>query len=132
MHGPSLQAAHGPTAPDPWYERDGGARLAQDRTVVAARYPSLNFRIDEEREQGSLEGELILRSESGVPVCIAVRVEFPSDYPVAEPLVFDADDQFPHTRERHFLECEACCLWLPPLSRWDSQDPLGLGAFLDE
>jgi SEC-C motif len=130
--GPSSLAAPGPTKPEPWYKRNGGARLAQDRAVVAARYPDLTFRVDEGAEQVFVEGSLTLRGESGVPERIGVCAAFPPGYPGAEPEVFDVGDRFPHILDRHFFPDGKCCLWLPPTSRWNGADPEGLGAFLEE
>jgi SEC-C motif len=75
---------------------------------------------------------MTLVAECGVPTRIAVRVEFPPDYPDTEPRIYDDADAFPHEPDRHFYPDGQCCLWLPPESRWDPDDPDGLLAFLEE
>jgi len=40
----------------PWYERRA-ERLSADQALVADHYPSLQFRIDREKQKVSLEGE---------------------------------------------------------------------------
>jgi hypothetical protein len=116
----------------PWYERDGGVRLARDREIVAANYPNLIYRIDEKAKRVHLEGYIILRSECGLPAKVQVRVEFPDSYPQEEPLAYGASDRFPHIPDRHFLPDGKCCLWLQPQSQWDAEAPESLLQFLDQ
>ena len=117
-----------------WYERgDGVARLAHDRALVARAYPSLGHRIDEDSGAIHLEGTLVYRAACGIPAAVSVRIDFPFDYPRREPRAFDVDGQFEHSLDRHFATDEgACCLWLPPKSRWEPSDPDTLLTFLDE
>jgi hypothetical protein len=80
-----------------------------------------------------LEGTLVYRSESGIPTEVPIRIDFPFDYPMREPRAFDVAGLFEHSLDRHFATDEgACCLWLPPQSRWNSSDPDTLLTFLDE
>ncbi|MFY9619721.1 MAG: SEC-C metal-binding domain-containing protein [Pyrinomonadaceae bacterium] len=117
-----------------WFERaEGATRLAYDQQLVAREYPSLSFRIDRESGDVYLEGNLVYRSESGIPTEVPVQVNFPFDYPNREPRAFDVAGLFEHSLDRHFANDEgACCLWLPPKSRWNPSDPDTLLTFLDE
>lgn len=117
-----------------WYERsDGAARLAHDRALVCASYPTLSQRIDEEARRVHLEGTLVFRAECGIPTEVEVRVDFPLDYPSREPRAYDSAARFPHTMDRHFsTEDGCCCLWLPPKSLWDPFSRDALLPFLDE
>lgn len=114
-----------------WYLRDDGARLAQDRVGIAETFPDLAYRIDEGVGRVFLDGTITLVAECGVPTPIAVRVEFPADYPQGEPRIFEVAERFPHVSDRHFFEDGQCCLWLPPESRWNPDDPDGLCRFLE-
>ncbi|HYU73784.1 MAG TPA: SEC-C metal-binding domain-containing protein [Ktedonobacteraceae bacterium] len=116
----------------PWYERDGGKRLAQDQQCVAEVYPDLIYHIDTQTGCVSVEGKITLLAACGIPTSISVHLEFPDDYPLQEPHVYDAKHRFPHTANRHFYINGRCCLWLPPESRWDRRDPDGLCRFLEE
>lgn len=118
--------------PNPWYKRDGGARLAQDRALISERYPGLVFHIDDQAGRVYLDGELTLLAECGVPTRIRVRVDFPANYPSQEPRAYDVANRFPHVPDRHFCPDGQCCLWLPPESRWNPSDPEGLCRFLEE
>lgn len=117
-----------------WFERaEGATRLAHDQALVAREYPSLSFRIDRESGDVYLEGSLVYRSESGIPTEVPIRIDFPFDYPNREPRAFDVAGLFEHSWDRHFANKEgACCLWLPPKSRWNISDPDTLLTFLDE
>ncbi len=115
-----------------WYERDGGARLTQDRAGISEMFSGLSYRVDEVAERVFLDGTITLVAECGVPTSIAVRVEFPSDYPQGEPRIFEVGGLFPHVSDRHFFADGQCCLWLPPESRWNAEDPDGLCSFLAE
>ncbi len=116
----------------PWYLQDSGARLTQDRAGIAEMFPGLVYRIDEETGRVFLDGSITLVAECGVPTPIAVRVEFPADYPQREPHIFEVAGRFLHVSDRHFYEDGQCCLWLPPESRWNPNDPDGLCRFLEE
>ena len=116
----------------PWYQLDGGPRLAQDRACIAEMFPELSYRIDETAERVFLDGAITLVAECGVPTSISVRVEFPSDYPQGEPRIFEVAGRFPHVSDRHFFADGQCCLWLPPESRWKSNKPDGLCRILEE
>src|SRR5260370_13799975 len=120
------------TKPKAWYERDGGERLAQDREGIAAAFPGLSYRIDEQAGRVLLEGTIMLAAECGISTPIQVRVEFPDDYPEHEPRVYDAAQRFPHEADRHFYPDGQCCLWLPPEWRWNGKDPAGFYRFLEE
>lgn len=121
--------------PKAWYERvAGAARLSHDRALIAEHYSTLSHRVDETAGRVHLEGPLIYVAECGIPTEVQLRVDFPFDYPAGEPLAFDAADRFlPHDADRHFSTRDGCCcLWLPPKSRWDPNDPDALRTFLDE
>jgi hypothetical protein len=115
----------------PWYLRDGGARLAQDRLGIADTFSGLSYRIDEVAGRVFLDGTITLVAECGVPTHLAAHVEFPVDYPQREPRIFEAAGRFPHIPDRHFFEDGQCCLWLPPESMWNPGDPDGLCRFLE-
>jgi hypothetical protein len=117
-----------------WYERgEGVARLAHDRALVLREYPTLSYRIDEVAGAIYLEGTLIYRLACGIPTEVPVRIAFPRDYPRREPRAFDVARRFAHGLDRHMaIDDGACCLWLPPKSRWDAGDPDTLLTFLDE
>ena len=126
----------GRTVVKPWYERNAD-RFSSDRALVATFYPSLEFRIDPEKESASLEGDMLFRAECGIPTKIASVVRFPWDYPGSEPVPFDAAKRFQarpgqQFADRHMGPDGQCCLWLPPCSLWDSANPDGLREFLDE
>lgn len=120
--------------PKPWHERGQGAtRLAHDRALVALEYPTLSYRIDDDSGTVHLEGKLVYRAACGIPTEVPVRIDFPFDYPRREPRAFDACNSFKHSLDRHFSTDDGqCCLWLPPKSRWNSDDLNALLVFLDE
>lgn len=120
------------TKPKAWYQRDGGNRLAHDRERIAAAFPSLSYRIDEQGECVFLEGTITLVAECGISTPIQVRIQFPDSYPKHEPRVYDAAKRFPCEANRHIYPDGQCCLWLPPESRWNADDPDGLRRFLEE
>ncbi len=117
---------------NPWYLRDGGIRLAHDRSAIAEVFPGLSYRIDEVAGRIFLDGTITLVAECGIPTHLAVRVEFPINYPQGEPRIFEVAGRFPHVSDRHFFEDGQCCLWLPPESRWNPDDPDGLCRLLEE
>lgn len=122
--------------PKTWYERGNGiARLAHERALVAEAYPSLTYHIND-NDEICLEGPLVYRTDCGVPDEINVLIVFPFDYPNREPRAYDASEHFPHDLDRHFYDDGyldgRCCLWLPPNSPWDSNNPDSLREFLDE
>lgn len=122
-----------PRSNEPWHRRDGGARLAQDRATIAGVFPDLAWDVDDTAGSATLSGTIsLVAEECGVPTTLAVRVEFPRGYPKSEPRAYDDGDAFPHVPDRHFYPDGQCCLWLPPESRWDGDDPSGLRAFLEE
>lgn len=123
-------------APKPWYQADGGARLERDRAIVAEISRNLAFRIDESRKRVFLEGDLVL-AECGIETRVAVRIDFPPDYPRTEPTAFDSKARFKNwpgksLLDRHLFGEGQCCLWLPPKSRWSKSDPDALRTFLLE
>jgi SEC-C motif len=126
----------GRTLVRPWYERNAD-RFSSDRALVAKFYPSLEFRINAEKDTAFLEGDMILRADCGIPTEIETVVRFPWDYPGSEPVPFDAGKRFQPApgkllTDRHIGPDGQCCLWLPPCSLWDSANPEGLREFLDE
>lgn len=121
----------------PWYEADGGARLAADQARVAASdYRSLAFRIDQKERRCVLEGDLVFGSQSGIRTPVAVRILFPHEYPRLEPVAYDAGTRFVHDADGHFVSDEhndgRCCLWLNWESGWSPEDPDALLRFLDQ
>lgn len=117
----------------PWYERSAGAiRLGADRSLVSREYPGLAFRVDDEHKKVLLEGAITLVEPCRVPTRIAIRIELPAAYPESEPTAYDSENRFPHNAERHFYQDGCCCLWLPPETLWEPDDPLSLLRFLDE
>jgi hypothetical protein len=125
----------GHTVVRPWYERNR-ERFSADRALVAEHYPSLQFRVDSEKQNVSLEGSVIIR-ECGMPAEIATAVRFPWDYPGHEPVAYDAALRFQPKQggklvDRHLGPDGHCCLWLDPESRWNSRDHSALRLFLDE
>jgi len=120
------------TRSKPWYEKDHGTLLEHERAVVAASYPSLEFARNEGTGRMRLLGQIVLVADCGVETRIAVRLEFPRNYPQAEPKAYDDAKRFPWENDRHILPSGQFCLWLPPRSPWDANDPLRLQRFLDE
>lgn len=116
----------------PWYERDGGLRLAHDEALVGEHYPGLRYRVDDYARRVSLAGIITLRTRSGIPTKIATRVEFPEDYPDKEPRVYESAGRFPHEPDRHFFPDGWCCLWLRHESKWEPKNPDSLLRVLDE
>lgn len=129
--GLSLPVRTAPRA-KPWYKRDGGARLEFDRELIAEHYPDLKHKIDDENEIVFLEGFITLRADCGVKTKIDVRIEFPRLYPEEEPAAYDAGNLFPHIDDRHIFKNGRCCLWLPPESLWNADDPNALLQFLHQ
>jgi hypothetical protein len=129
-----LLSLHGPTRAKTkahWDERDGGARLAHDKTMIATPYPNLRYGINARTEQIFLHGTLTLVSKSDVPTRVETRVIFPDHYPIEEPAAFDIADHFlPHHADRHFYTNGRCCLWLAEESQWDGDDPEALPKFI--
>jgi hypothetical protein len=100
---------------------------------VLREYPTLGHRIDEDAGSVHLEGNLVYPLACGIPTEVPVRIDFPFDYPRREPRAFDVARRFEHGLDRHLaIDDGACCLWLPPKSRWDASDPDTLLEFLDE
>jgi len=121
----------------PWYERDGGARLAADQALVAESYPTLSFRVDETSQLAYVEGSLALDSGCGITTLVDTKLAFPRDYPHSEPAAYDAARRFnahagKDIKDRHLSAGGKCCLWLPPRSPWSADDPSALRGFLDQ
>lgn len=133
---PGRSCPRGPTVVTkhrgPWYERDGGLRLAHDEALVSDHYPGLRHRVDRYARSVSLAGTIALRTESGIPTKIETRVEFPYGYPDQEPRVYESGGRFLHEPDRHFFPNGRCCLWLRPESKWDPKDSDCLLRVLDE
>lgn len=125
---------HRRTASNPksWFERNGGALLRKEQALVAQNYPSLTFAADPVRAQLQLTGTITLLSDCGVKTPLLVRVEFPADYPLSEPDAYDEGKHFPEDVDRHIVQGGRFCLWLPPCSPWNPEDPNRLLRFLDE
>jgi hypothetical protein len=99
---------------------------------VAEHYPNLTFRTDPAGDRMFLEGLFVLKTDCGVSTPISIRVEFPTSYPDAEPTAYDAAKHFRRSVDRHILSDGQFCLWLPPCSLWEKDDPVRLLRFLDE
>jgi SEC-C motif len=128
---------HAPTAPKQWYERDGGARLAADKKLLALHYPSLTFVVDDSEKRVKIVGSVCLNSECGVLNQVAVEIRLPRDYPSSEPVSYDAERLFCPApgrviEDRHICSNGQFCFWLPPKSPWSPDDPKALLTFLDE
>lgn len=137
MHGPRFRRVPSPIRRKPWYERDGGARLAQDRALVAAsHYAGLTFSIDRANHRCVLAGEIVYASESGIKTPVSVRIVFPDEYPRQEPRAYDVADRFVHDADGHFITDreggKCCCLWLKWETGWSAHDPDALLAYLDQ
>ncbi len=132
MRSPMYPHVHTHQKSKPWYERDGGHRLARDREHIASMYPGLTYYINGNSGEVALEGALTLLADCGIPSHVQVRLVFPDNYPAQEPRVYDAASRFPHTADRHFYPNGQCCLWLPPESRWAAHDPDNICRFLEE
>jgi hypothetical protein len=113
-----------------WYATEAGrARLAHDRRIVEDLQPGLRH---EERDGAMhLVGEIVVRTESGIPLRVPLQIDFPGDYPSAEPRARDITSRFTHDSDHHFID-NAFCLWLGIESRYRSNDPDGLRAILTE
>jgi hypothetical protein len=118
--------------PKAWFERSNGCVLRVEEALVKEFYPRLCFRLDADAGKMNLEGDFVLRTDCGVSTSIAIRVEFPRDYPDSEPIAFDAAGRFPALVDRHIIKDGQFCLWLPPCSAWNKDDPNRLIRFLDE
>lgn len=118
--------------PKAWFERGDGCVLRAEEALVKELYPLLRFRLDADTGKMNLEGDFVLQTDCGVSTLIAIRVEFPRDYPDSEPVAFDAGSRFPALVDRHIITNGQFCLWLPPCSPWDKNDPNRLIRFLDE
>lgn len=127
----SLQV-HMRVRPKPWFERRNGRELFAERALVEEHYPDLSFRIDPDSGLMCLQGNITLQADCGVTTEISVRIVFPTGYPDLEPAAFDAAGRFPVSDDRHIIAGGRFCLWLPPCSRWDKNDPNKLLRFLDE
>lgn len=118
--------------PKPWFERDGGAALRKEQALVEHNYPCLIFAADPVMAGMQLMGTITLLSDCGVKTPLSVRIEFPADYPLSEPDAYDEGKHFPEDVDRHIVQGGRFCLWLPPCSPWNPEDPNRLLRFLDE
>jgi hypothetical protein len=121
-----------PSKPKAWFERSDGQVLRAEEALAKEFYPGLRFRLDADAGRMNLEGDFVLRTDCGVSTSIAIRLVFPRDYPESEPTAFDATGRFPVSADRHIIKNGQFCLWLPPCSPWDKDDPNRLRRFLDE
>ncbi len=118
--------------PKPWFERDGGVLFRKEQALVEQNYPGLMFAVDPMTSHMQLKGTITLLSECGVTTPLSVRIEFPADYPLSEPDAYDEGKHFAEDVDRHIVRGGRFCLWLPPCSPWNSEDPNRLLRFLDE
>lgn len=119
-----------PNRPKAWFERFGGSVLRAEQALVKESYPDLRFRLN--AGTINLEGDFVLQTDCGIATAIALRVVFPWDYPGSEPIAFDAASRFPVSADRHIIKDGQFCLWLPPCSQWDKNDPSRLRRFLHD
>lgn len=116
-----------------WHERDGGARFNRDNAIVRTCYPELEWQIDRETRRASLEGAITIVEPCGIRTSISTRIDFLADYPKREPRAFETGHRFVWDQDHHIdPDTGLCCLWLPPLSKWDPENPEALRVFLDE
>ncbi len=118
--------------PKAWFERADGRVLRAEEALMKELYPLLRFCVDTDAGKMNLEGDFVLQTDCGVSTSIAIRIEFPRNYPNSEPVAFDAAGRFPALVDRHIIWDGQFCLWLPPCSPWDKNDPNRLVRFLDE
>lgn len=109
----------------------------RDRRLVAEYYPSLRFYLDRREQLVTLEGNIVIVADCGVRTPITTLIKFPWSYWEIEPRAYDAQRRFQalpgrHINDRHLTGNGRCCLWLPPRSRWNGNDPNSLRDFLDE
>lgn len=114
-----------------WYETEAGrARLEHDRRIVAELQPELRY----EEKDGALHlvGDVVFRTESGIPERIPSQIDFPADYPQGEPVARDIANRFPqHDADHHFIG-DKLCLWVGIETRYRPDDPDGLRKVIDE
>ena len=116
--------------PRRWWEGAGSARLERDRAIVAGEQPGLLF---VERDGiMTLEGEVVIRSASGIPDRTPTLIVFPPEYPAKEPVAFEPTERFRHDGPHHFWTNGKICLWLDVATPWNPKDPNGLRMFLDQ
>lgn len=123
---------HSRSSPKPWFEREGGKLLREEQALVSGHYPGLAFRIDTAEGRIHLVGDFFIEADCGVRTPIRIRVDFPANYPADEPTAYDDAGTFSPSLDRHILKDGQFCLWLPPCTPWDRDDPRRLLRFLDE
>jgi hypothetical protein len=118
-------------------ERPALSRLELDDAMLRVYFPDLFFSCNVQTRRLDVTGTIcVIEAATGQPTKIALRVEFPQDYPRHEPIVFDARGRFnPRPgctlADRHINSNRSFCLWLAPLSRWKATDPDALRVLLD-
>jgi len=102
----------------------------RDNKLVRASYPTLQFKYDE--HSLSLEGEIVLKTSSGIPKKIKVKIVFPSDYPASAPKAYNVDKRFGgHNPNRHINTDNSFCLYLPEKVNLDFEKKHTILDFLD-
>lgn len=102
----------------------------RDNKLVRESYPTLQFKYDEHIL--SLEGEIVLKTISGIPKKIKVKIVFPSDYPESAPKAYDVDKRFGgYTPNRHINIDNSFCLYLPEKVNIDFDKKHTILNFLD-
>ena len=132
MRGRLFRRSHTRREALPWYERDGGSRLAHDKELLCRTYPHLRFDVAPETGRMVIQGDLVFQLACNVPTQVRARLVLPHDYPRREPHAYDADGRFPHEADRHFHPDGRCCLWLSAESGWNPSDPDALLRFIDQ
>lgn len=119
----------------PWFERDGGARLAHDAALLVEH--GFSGLVHEIRESEVVLGGVlpIVTGISGITHHISTEIRFPDTYPLDEPKAYDAVKRFAALpgrplADRHLAEDGWCCLWLQSRSEWAAADPDALVHYL--
>lgn len=114
-----------------WFDGPGDARLDHDKAIVAELAPDLHHEVQADGHM-ALVGDLVVKTDSGVPFRIATQIDFPDAYPEREPIARDIANRFSHEDDRHFSRGDECCLWLDVETKWRPRDPDALRIFLHE
>ena len=119
----------------PWFVRDQGARLNQDRALLSKSEFS-ELMLDVRGREVVLTGFLpIVSGSSGITHRIAAEVRFSDAYPLEEPAAYDIATRFKAISgktlaDRHLGINGWCCLWLQSRSEWKPDDPDSLVYFI--
>lgn len=102
----------------------------RDSHLVNDYYPCLEF-----QNNGSilsLEGEFVIKTNSGIPKSIRIKIEFPKDYPKSTPKAYDVENKFGgYNPNRHINTDNSFCLYLPEKVNFDFVKKHTILNFLD-